>query len=144
MVTEGILLLRLHCIADDDNATVGAGHGALDQQEATLEVGLHHFEVQRGDLLVTHVTSHLQTLEDATGERARTDGSRCTVVLVVTVAGSLAGEVVTLHAACESLASADRRDIDTLTWGECVDLDLLADFEAVDRIEPQLDNATTR
>ena len=65
------------------------------------------------------------------------------MVLVVTVAGALALEVVTLHAAGEALATADGSDVDPLTLDHGVDLDLLADLEAVDRVEAQLDDATT-
>ena len=101
-------------VADDDDAAVRARHRALHQQQVALGVGLDHFEVQRGDLLVAHVAGHLQALEHAAGEAGLADGARRTVVLVVTVAGALALEVVTLHAAGEALAPADRGDVDLL------------------------------
>ena len=66
------------------------------------------------------------------------------MVLVVTVAGALAGEVVTLHAAGEALATADRGDVDLLALDQGVDLDLLADLEAVDRVETQFDDPAAR
>src|SRR4051794_27294813 len=34
-------------VADDDDAALGAGHGALDEQRALLDVGLDHPQVQR-------------------------------------------------------------------------------------------------
>ena len=63
------------------------------------------------------------------------------MVLVVTVAGALALEVVTLHAAGEALATADGGDVDLRAFGDHVDRDLLADLVAVDVVEAQLDQA---
>src|SRR5262249_34049938 len=45
----------LHGIAHGDPAAVVAGDRALDQDEATLDVGLHHLEIERSDALDTHV-----------------------------------------------------------------------------------------
>src|SRR5690606_12406880 len=115
----------LHRVADDDDAAVRTRHAALDEQQVALGVGLDHLEVESGDLLVTHVARHTQPLEDAAGERARPDRAGSTVVLVVTVAGSLAGEVVALHRAGEPLAPADRGDVDLAALLEGVDGDLL-------------------
>ena len=50
---------------------------------------------------------------------------------------------MTLHRAGEALALADGSDIDELALHKGVGLDLLADFEAIDRIEAQLDETTT-
>ncbi len=114
------------------------------EEQTAFRVCLDDLEVQRGDLLVAHVARHAETLEHAPGERARTDRARCTVVLVVAVAGALAVEVVALHAARETLAAADRGDVDLLAGSEGVRADLLADLETVDGLEPQLDDATAR
>src|SRR5215467_4280503 len=40
--------LLLHRVAQRDPAALGAGHGALDQDQAALDVGLHHLEIERG------------------------------------------------------------------------------------------------
>ena len=88
---------------------------------------------------MAHVAGHLDALEHAARERARPDRAGGPVVLVVAVAGALALEVVALHRAGEALALADGRDVDLRAGGEDVDLDLLADLEAVDRLEAQLD-----
>src|SRR5262245_16485879 len=45
----------LHGIAHRDPAALGAGHRALDQDQAALDVGLHDLEIERGDTLDTHV-----------------------------------------------------------------------------------------
>src|SRR5215813_8456835 len=57
----------LHGIAHSDPAAVVAGHRALDQDEAALDVGLHHLEIERGDALDTHVAGHLFVLEGLAG-----------------------------------------------------------------------------
>src|SRR5438045_1329846 len=38
-------------VAQRDPTALGAGHGALDQDQAALDVGLHHLEIERGDAL---------------------------------------------------------------------------------------------
>ena len=65
-------------------------------------------------------------------------------MLVVTVAGALALEVVTLHATGEALAAAHCRHVDLLALGELIDGDLLADLEPVHRVETQFHQTTTR
>ena len=44
----------LHRVAHRDPAALGAGHRALDQDEAALDVGLHDLEIERGDALDAH------------------------------------------------------------------------------------------
>src|SRR5690349_16569957 len=49
----------LHRIAHRDPAALGAGHGTLDQDQAALDVGLHHAQIERRDAVDTHVAGHL-------------------------------------------------------------------------------------
>src|SRR5215475_8441990 len=55
--------LLLHRVAQRDPAALGAGHRAFHQDEAALDVGLHHLEIERGNALDAHVAGHLLVLE---------------------------------------------------------------------------------
>src|SRR5260370_26043172 len=57
----------LHGIAHRDPSALGAGNGALDQDQAALDVGLHHAQIERGDAIDAHVTGHLLVLEGLAG-----------------------------------------------------------------------------
>src|SRR3954471_13503966 len=46
---HGIGQSLLHGIAHGDPAALGARHRAFHQDEATLDVGLHHLQIERGD-----------------------------------------------------------------------------------------------
>src|ERR1700759_106348 len=48
----------LHGVAHRDPAALGAGHGPFDQDQAALDIGLHHAQIQRGDAIDTHVSGH--------------------------------------------------------------------------------------
>src|SRR5258707_14829238 len=50
-------------IAQGDPSALGARHRALDQDEAALDVGHHHLEIERGHAVDAHVTRHLLFLE---------------------------------------------------------------------------------
>ena len=95
----------------------GSGHGALDQDQLALAVGLDDLEVEGGDLLAAHPAGHPGALEHPGGRGAGADRARGPVVLVVAVAGALALEVVALHAAGEALALADRGHVDLVAGG---------------------------
>ena len=68
--------LPLHCVANDDDTAVGAGHGALHQQQVALGIGLDDFQVERGDLLVAHVAGHALALEHPSRSLALADRAR--------------------------------------------------------------------
>src|SRR5262245_41524754 len=53
----------LHGIAHGDPAALGARHRAFHQDEAALDVGLHHLEIERGDTLDAEMAGHLLVLE---------------------------------------------------------------------------------
>src|SRR5580693_1904361 len=45
-------------IAHRDPAALGAGNGAFDQDQAALDVGPHHAQIERGDTVDAHVAGH--------------------------------------------------------------------------------------
>src|SRR5512133_4020172 len=55
--------LFLHRVAQGDPAALGAWHCPLDQDQAALDVRLHHFQIERGYALDSHMARHLFVLE---------------------------------------------------------------------------------
>src|SRR5215470_3550093 len=55
--------LLLHRVAHRDPAAFNAGHRALDQDEAALNVGLHDFQIERGHPVDAEMTGHFLVLE---------------------------------------------------------------------------------
>src|SRR5690242_69294 len=53
----------LHRVAYGDPAALGARHRALDQNEAALDVRLHHAQIERRHARDAHVARHLLVLE---------------------------------------------------------------------------------
>src|SRR4051794_9652903 len=49
----------LHGIAHRDPSALGAGNGALDEDQATLNIGLHHPQIERGNAIHAHMAGHL-------------------------------------------------------------------------------------
>src|SRR5690606_14548430 len=117
----------LHGVAHEDDATLGAGDGALDEQQPLLDIDRVHGQVLDGLAVVAHAASHAHALEDATGRRCATDRAGLAVVAVGTVGGADAGEAVALHDACGSLALRGARHVDLRPGLEGRDRDLLAE-----------------
>ena len=61
------------------------------------------------------------------------------MLLVVTVAGWLTLEVMTLHRSCETFSAAYSSDVNAVANGELVDGDFLANLKGIDRIEADFD-----
>src|SRR3974390_1542931 len=57
----------LHRVAYGDPAAVYARHGAFDQDQSSIDVGLHHFQIKRGHPLDAKVARHLLVLEGPAG-----------------------------------------------------------------------------
>src|SRR6202023_1622408 len=57
----------LHGIAHRDPSALGAGNGALDEDQAARHVGLHDAQIERGDAIDAHVAAHLLVLERLAG-----------------------------------------------------------------------------
>src|SRR6266700_2945332 len=117
----------LHGVTHRDPAALGAGHGAFDENQAALDVGPHHPQIERGDLVDTHVTGHLLVLPGlarvlpSAGRTDRTMRDR------YAVGGAQAAEIPALHAAGKALADRGAGHVDELADHEMVGLDLGAD-----------------
>src|SRR5664280_3069569 len=85
MSTVGIRSDALGSSAHQDDATAGAGYGALDQQQALVGINGVDREVLGGLANATHTTGHLHALEYPTWGGAGADGTRLAVVLVRTM-----------------------------------------------------------
>src|SRR6185437_12540357 len=57
----------LHGIAHPDPTALGAGNGTFHQDEAALDVGLDHTQIERGDAIDAHMAGHLLVLPGLAG-----------------------------------------------------------------------------
>src|SRR3984893_9051924 len=83
----------LHRVAHRDPAALGAGNGAFDQDQATLDVGLHHAQIERGDAVDAHVAGHLLVLPGLAGVLAAAGRTDRTVRDRHAVGGTQATEI---------------------------------------------------
>src|ERR1700704_1942938 len=83
----------LHGIAHRNPSALGAGNGALDQDQAALNVGLHHAQIERGDAIDAHMPGHLLVLEGLAGILASTGRTDRTVRYRHTMGGAKAAEI---------------------------------------------------
>src|SRR6266540_1251379 len=116
--------LFLHCVPQRNPTALGARHRALDQDQAALDVGLHHFEIERGDALDAHVTRHFLVLEGLARILAAAGRSDRTMGDGHTMRGAQPAEVPALHAACKAFADRGAGDVDKLADDEMVRGDL--------------------
>src|SRR5580692_8159073 len=97
-------------LADEQQAAVGPGQSALDQEQPLGGIHFHQRMISGGDLVIAHVAGHSQAVlglaaltspsgmgRDRTGRAMLTFGA---------VRSALAAEVVSLHNAGETLALA--------------------------------------
>src|SRR3954468_21656690 len=105
-------------------SALGAGNGALDEDQAALDVRLHHTQVQRGDAVDTHMTGHLLVLEGLAGILTSAGRTDRTMRNRHTVGGAQTAEIPALHAAGKTLADRSAGDVDELADHEMVCLDL--------------------
>src|SRR3954451_11910925 len=117
----------LHRIAHRDPAAFGSGNGAFDQDQAALNVGLHHAQIERGDAIDAHVPGHLLVLEGLAGILASTGRTDRAMRYRDAVGGAQAAEIPALDAAREPLADRSAGDVDELADHEMVRLDFGAD-----------------
>src|ERR1051325_9971182 len=117
----------LHRVPHRDPAALGAGHGAFDQDEAALDVGLHDLEIERGDALVAELAGHLLVLEHLAGVLAVAGRAERAMRDRHAMRRAQAAEVPALHRAGESLADRGAGDVDELADHEMVRRDLGAD-----------------
>src|SRR5690242_21075014 len=94
----------LHGVAYTDPAALGAGNGAFDEDQAALDVGRDHTQVQRGDAVDAHVARHFHVLEGLAGVLTAAGRTDRTVRDRDAVGGAQAAEIPALHAAGKALA----------------------------------------
>src|SRR5215472_605251 len=117
----------LHRVAHRDPAALRTRHRALDQDEAALDVGLHHLEIERGDPLVAELAGHLLVLEHLAGVLAVAGRAERAVRHRHAVRRAQAAEIPPLHRAGETLADRGAGHVDELADHEVVRRDLGAD-----------------
>src|SRR5205085_4418634 len=110
-----------------DPSALGARNGALDEDQAALDVGLHHTQIERGNAVDTHVAGHLLVLEGLAGVLTATGRTDRTVRDRDAVGGAQTAEIPALHAAGKALADRGAGDVDELTDHEVISLDFGAD-----------------
>src|SRR5215471_1513224 len=114
-------------VADADPAALGAGNGAFDEDQAALDIGRDHAQVQRGDAVDAHVAGHLLVLPGLAGVLTAAGRTDRAVRDRHAVGGAQTSEIPALHAAGKTLADRGAGDIDELADHEMVGLDLSAD-----------------
>src|SRR6202011_4451972 len=112
----------LHGIAHRDPAALGAGNGALDKDQAALNVGLHHAQIERGDAIDAHMAGHLLVLEGLAGILTSTGRTDRAMRYRHTVGGAKSAEIPALHAAGKTLTDRGAGDIDELPDHEMIGL----------------------
>ena len=130
----------LHRILDGDPATLGAGNGALDHDQATIAVGLDNLQVLRGHADGAHVTGHLLALEHLARVLTLTGRTMRPVADRDAVRGAQAAEVVALHRAGKTLTDRGAADVDELTFKIMVSGDFLAHVDQVVGVHAELGN----
>src|SRR5271163_1090414 len=119
--------LLLHSVAHRDPAALDARHRALDQDEAALDIGLHHFQIERRHPVDAEMAGHFLVLEglarvlSAAGRTDRTVRDRDAV------AGAESAEIPALHAAGPALAGRGAGHVDILADEEVIGGDLGSD-----------------
>src|SRR5215211_3784439 len=117
----------LHGVAHGDPAAFGARHRAFHQDEAALDVGLHHLEIERGHPLDAHMAGHLLVLEGLAGILPAASRAVRAVRDRYAVRGAQAAEVPALHRAGKALADGGAGHVDILADDEMIRRDLGAD-----------------
>ncbi len=112
---------------DGDETILGTRDSALDQDEVLLGIDADNGKVLDGNALVTHVTGHLDALEDARRIGALTDRTGVTLE-VRTMRHRTAALTPALDATLEALTLGGTDDVDLLDISEISDGDDLADL----------------
>src|SRR5215471_18943752 len=114
-------------VAQHDPPALVTRHRALDIDEATLDVGHHHLEIERGDALDAHVTGHLLVFECLAGVLAAAGRAVGAVRDRHAVGGAQPAEIPALHRARIALADRGAGDVDILADHEMIGGDLRPD-----------------
>src|SRR6516162_3051793 len=130
--------LLLHRVAQRDPAALGARHRAFDQDEAALDVGLHHLEIERGDALDAHVTRHFLVLEGLAGILAAAGRTDRAMRDRHAVRGAQPAEVPALHATRKAVADRGPGHVDKLPDDEVIGGDFGTDRDEIALLHPEL------
>src|SRR3954465_12285309 len=114
-------------VAHADPAALGAGNGAFDEDQAALDIGRDHAQVQRGDAINAHMAGHLLVLEGLAGVLTAAGRTDRAVRYRHAVGGAQTAEVPALHTAGKALADRGAGDVDELAGHEVIGLDFGAD-----------------
>src|SRR5579883_944095 len=98
-------------LLNHQQAPVGSGHRALDQQEIPLGIGLNHLQFLHGHAHISHMTGHARAFKDATRRGAGTDGAGGAVAIRLAMRFRAAAEAVTFDAALEAFSLAGAYDV---------------------------------
>src|SRR5699024_2687826 len=115
-----------------------SGHGALDEEQATLQVREDHEQVEHRLLLGAHVAGHLLASPGLAGRRARAHGTGRAMPVRLAVRLRAAAEVPALHTALETATLRGGRHVDVLPCLEFRDRDLLPGDVARDVLGAEL------
>src|SRR5690606_6773611 len=102
----------LHGVTHEHDAALGAGDGALDEQQPLLGVDRVHGQGLDGLAHVAHAASPTRALEHAAAPRRPTDRAGLAVVAERTLPGARTAEAVPLPDACGALAHGHAVDGD--------------------------------
>src|SRR6476620_42036 len=128
----------LHRVAQGNPTARSAGHSTLDQDQAPLDVRLHHFEIERSDALDPHMPRHLLVLEGLARILAAAGRTDRTVRDRYAMGGAQPAEVPAFHAAGKPLADRGAGHVDELTDDEMIGSDFRADRDQVALLHPEL------
>src|SRR3954451_8712453 len=123
--------LLFHCVPQGDPAALVPGNGALNQNQPTLDIGLHDFEVQRGDALDAHMAGHLFVLERLAGILATTGRPMRAMRDGHAMGSPQACEIPAFHRTGESFADRDAGHVNELANHEMIGRDLGADRDDI-------------
>src|SRR5215217_8202692 len=121
------LIPRFDCAAHHHQALVRSGHGALNQKQISLRIDPQHLQVLHGYSVVAHAPGHPQPFEHSSRRRARTDGTRGTQTVRLTVRLRAAPETMALDHTLKATALRRAGHVDQVAFRERVGSDHLSD-----------------
>src|SRR5579885_3626150 len=110
----------LHRIAHGDPTALDARHGAFDQNEPALDIGLHDPEIERRHPFDAQMAGHFLVLEGLAGVLAAAGRTDRAMGNGNAVARAQAGEIPALHAAGEALAGRNAGHVHVLSDNEMI------------------------
>src|SRR5690606_6278682 len=127
---------QLH-LADEDQTVARSRNGTTDVDQVAFGVHALDAQIAHGLLCRAHLTRHLLALDHARRVRARPERARI-ALLRVTVARRPAAEPVTLDHTLEATALRRAGHPDAVALLELIDLQLLTQLVALDRVDAKL------